>query len=52
MGPPNEALTQGFVWGFWVAVGIWTAGLLAAIFLVRREEVAQPEPVELPATQT
>jgi MFS family permease len=50
--PPDEALTQGFVWGFWVAVGIWTAGLLAAIFLVRREEVAQHEPVEIPASQT
>jgi hypothetical protein len=32
--------------------GIWAAGLLAAIFLVRREEVAQPEPVEIPASQT
>jgi MFS family permease len=50
--PPNEALTQGFVWGFWVAVGIWAAGLLAAIFLVRREEVQQPGAVELPASQT
>ena len=50
--PPDQALTQGFVWGFWVAVGIWTAGLLAAIFLVRREAVAQPEPVEIPASQT
>jgi hypothetical protein len=50
--PPGEALTQGFVWGFWVAVGIWVAGLLAAIFLVRREEVQQPAAVELPASQT
>src|SRR5262245_11619146 len=50
--PPDQALTQGFVWGFWVAVGIWTAGLLAAIFLVRREEVAQTEAVEIPASQT
>jgi len=50
--PPDQALTQGFVWGFWVAAGIWAAGLLAAIFLVRREEVAQPGPVEIPASQT
>jgi hypothetical protein len=35
-----------------VAVGIWAAGLLAAIFLVRREEVEQPAAVELPASQT
>jgi len=49
---PDQALTQGFVWGFWVAAGIWAAGLLAAIFLVRREEVAQPGPVEIPASQT
>jgi hypothetical protein len=27
-------------------------GAARAIFLVRREEVAQPEPVEIPASQT
>jgi MFS family permease len=49
--PPKEALTAGFRWGFWVAAGIWGAGLLAAIFLVRREEVEHPEAVELPVSQ-
>src|SRR5262245_15795251 len=48
--PPEQALTQGFVWGFWVAVGIWTAGLLSALIFIRREEVAQTETAELPAT--
>jgi MFS family permease len=49
---PPEALTLGFRWGFWVAAAIWAAGLLAAILFVRREEVAQPEAAELPASQT
>jgi EmrB/QacA subfamily drug resistance transporter len=49
---PEEALTGGFRWGFWVAAFIWGAGLLAALIFIRREEVAQPEAVELPATQT
>jgi hypothetical protein len=48
--PPDEALTEGFQWGFWVAVGIWGAGLLAALLFIRREEVAQPEAAELPAS--
>ena len=48
---PPEALTQGFRWGFWVAAGIWTAGLLASLIFIRREEVAQPEAVELAAPQ-
>jgi len=42
------ATTGGFVWGFWVATGIWTAGLLASLIFVRREEVAQP--AEIPAS--
>jgi EmrB/QacA subfamily drug resistance transporter len=50
--PPPEAFTEGFAWGFWVAAGIWGAGLLAALVLIRREEVEHPEAVELPATQT
>jgi MFS family permease len=50
--PLDESLTQGFRWGFWVDAGIWTAGLLTALVLVRREEVAHPEAVELPASQT
>jgi MFS family permease len=49
---PEEALTGGFTWGFWVAAFIWGAGLVAALVFIRREEVAQPEASELPATQT
>ena len=49
--PPDVALTSGFRWAFWVSTGIWAAGLLCALVFVRREEVAQPEAVELPATQ-
>jgi len=49
--PPEEAFTGGFRWGFWVAACIWAAGLLAALIFIRREEVAHPEAVELPATQ-
>src|SRR5262245_10064779 len=46
------ATTGGFVWAFWVAAGIWGAGLLTSITFVRREEVAQPVAAELPASQT
>ena len=49
---PPEAFTSGFRWGFWVGVGIWATGLAAAIGLIRREEVAHPEAVELPAQQS
>jgi EmrB/QacA subfamily drug resistance transporter len=49
--PPEEALTSGFRWGFWVSALIWAGGLLAALVFIRREEVAHPEVVELPATQ-
>jgi MFS family permease len=49
--PHGEALTGGFRWGFWVNAGIWAAGLLAAVVFIRREEVAQPEAAEFPATQ-
>ena len=48
---PPEAFTSGFRWGFWVAAGIWAAGLLASLLFIRREEVANPEAVELPAAQ-
>ena len=48
--PPGVATTGGFQWGFWVAAGIWAAGLLASLIFVRREEVAQPGAVELPQT--
>jgi EmrB/QacA subfamily drug resistance transporter len=47
--PTEDAFTAGFQWGFWVGAGIWGAALLAAIMLIRREEVAHPEAVELPA---
>ena len=47
-----NAFTSGFRWGFWVAAGIWTAGLLASVIFIRREEVAHPEAVELPAPQS
>jgi hypothetical protein len=30
-------------------VGIWAAGLLAAVVFIRREEVAHAEAAELPA---
>jgi EmrB/QacA subfamily drug resistance transporter len=49
---PPQALTDGFRWGFWVGAGIWAGALLAALTVVRREEVAHPEAVELPAAQT
>jgi len=50
---PGVATTSGFVWGFWVAAGIWAAGLVASIVFVRREEVAQAgaEAAELPVSQ-
>jgi EmrB/QacA subfamily drug resistance transporter len=37
---PEVALTGGFQWGFWVGFAIWTAALLAAASLIRREEVS------------
>jgi EmrB/QacA subfamily drug resistance transporter len=37
---PEVALTGGFQWAFWVGVGIWTAAFLAALVLIRREEVS------------
>jgi EmrB/QacA subfamily drug resistance transporter len=46
---PDEAFTNGFQWGFWVGVGIWTVALISAVLLIRREEVPAPEAVELPA---
>jgi MFS family permease len=48
--PPEEAITGGFQWAFWVAAAIWGAGLLAALIFIRREEVAQPGAAEVPAT--
>jgi EmrB/QacA subfamily drug resistance transporter len=45
---PEEALTSGFQWGFYVCAGLWIASLLATFVLIRREEVAHPEAVELP----
>ena len=48
--PPEEALTGGFQWAFWVAAAIWGAGLLAAVLFIRREEVTQPGAAEVAAT--
>ncbi len=36
---PPLAFTGGFAWGFWVGFGLWVAATLAAIALIRREEV-------------
>jgi MFS family permease len=36
---PPEAYTSGFALGFWVIAGVAAAGTLAALTLVRREEV-------------
>jgi EmrB/QacA subfamily drug resistance transporter len=49
--PIAVATTGGFRWAFWVAAGIWGAGLLASLVFVRREEVAQAAAAELPASQ-
>ncbi len=35
-----EALTGGFTWAFWVAVGFAIAGIAATFLLIRREDVA------------
>jgi Na+/melibiose symporter-like transporter len=50
--PPEEAFTSGFKWGFVVCLGIWVTALLAAVILVREEEVEAAEAAELPATQS
>jgi EmrB/QacA subfamily drug resistance transporter len=49
---PRETLTSGFSWGFWVGVGIWGAALVSAILSIREREIAEHEPVELPAAQS
>jgi EmrB/QacA subfamily drug resistance transporter len=49
---PEEGLTEGFQYAFWVAAGIWMAGLVSSLVFIRREEVAAPEAVEMPAAQT
>jgi MFS family permease len=41
----GEAFTSGSQWAFWVCVGIALVGLVAAIVLVRNEEIAQVEGV-------
>jgi EmrB/QacA subfamily drug resistance transporter len=45
----GSALTGGFSLAFWVLAGIGAAGTLAAVFLVRREEVAGAESVTVSA---
>ena len=37
--PPPVAFTEGFHWGFWLVLGISAAALLAALTLIRREEI-------------
>jgi EmrB/QacA subfamily drug resistance transporter len=49
--PAAVATTNGFVWAFWVAAGIWGVGLLASLIFVRREEVAQAGAAEMPVSQ-
>jgi EmrB/QacA subfamily drug resistance transporter len=43
---PDEALTGGFQWGFWVGAGVWTAALVSALILFRREKIPIPDAVE------
>jgi EmrB/QacA subfamily drug resistance transporter len=38
--PPPEALTSGFRWAFWFLAAVAAAGVVAALALIRREEVA------------
>ena len=38
-----DALTSGFSWAFWVAVGFAVAGLVATLVMIRREELATVE---------
>ena len=47
--PAEAAFTSGFQWGFWVGVAVWSATLLSALLLIRREEVSA-EAVEQPAS--
>ncbi|MBD0348566.1 MAG: MFS transporter, partial [Thermoleophilia bacterium] len=42
---PPIAFTEGFQWGFWVGFAVWLTALLAALVLIRREEI----PAELAA---
>ncbi len=37
--PPPVAFTEGFQWGFWVGVGLWMTALVAAVVLVKQEEI-------------
>jgi EmrB/QacA subfamily drug resistance transporter len=46
---PEEALTSGFQWGFWVGAAIWTATLISALLLIRQKEIPVPEAAEQPA---
>jgi EmrB/QacA subfamily drug resistance transporter len=40
IGAP-EALTSGYRWAFWLLAGVGIAGVLAALTLLRREELAE-----------
>jgi EmrB/QacA subfamily drug resistance transporter len=44
-----EALTSGFQLAFWVGAGIALAGVVAALALIRQEEIGETEAVPVPA---
>jgi EmrB/QacA subfamily drug resistance transporter len=44
--PPRLAFTDGFQWGFWVGFAVWAAALVAALTLIRREEIPAHEALE------
>jgi EmrB/QacA subfamily drug resistance transporter len=44
-----QALTSGFQLAFWVGAGIALAGVVAALALIRQEEIVEAEAVPVPA---
>jgi MFS family permease len=44
-----EAMTSGFQLAFWVGAGIALAGVVAALVLIRQEEIVEGEAVAVPA---
>ena len=44
-----EAMTSGFQLAFWVGAGIALAGVVAALVLIRQEEIGETEAVPVPA---
>ena len=47
--PLPEAMTSGFQLAFWVGAGIALAGVVAALVLIRQEEIGETEAVPVPA---